>query len=55
MIENTNGKLSIFFFLNDSNSSSEKHLGVVMATVIHESEPLASKSPFSLFSSAGTK
>lgn len=36
----------VFFFLNDSNSSSEKILGVVMATVIQGSEPLASKSPF---------
>lgn len=47
MTENKKAKLSIFF-LNDSSSSSEKSLGVVMAPVIQESESLASKFPFSL-------
>lgn len=53
MMENKNAKLSIF--LNDNNSSSEKSLAVVMATVIQESKPPASESPFSLSPSTGTK
>lgn len=46
MVGNKNTKLTNFF-LSDSNSSSEKSLGVVMATVIQESEPLVPKSSFS--------
>lgn len=53
MVENKKAKLN--FFLNDCNSSSEKSLGVVMATVKQESKPLASKSPFPLFPNTSTK